>query len=222
MSTTEPNHAGTDRPTVRRYSSPLRERQARQTRELILDAVTNLLDQHAADEATTKAIAQAAGVSERTVYRHFPDRHALLEGLSERIIRLAEPTILDADPASVDDLANLAVALMRGLDEQPTLARAEALLNADPRRFTAATRSHSDQFHTIIAAALPDLDERDRLRVTAAIRCLLSSQAWLRMREEYGIPGSESGPVVAWVIGAVFNEIERGNPPPPRGPTPAA
>lgn len=221
MSSTEPDDTGLDEPAARRYSSPLRERQAQQTQELILDALTELLDQHRADEVTTHAIARTAGVSERTVYRHFPDRQALLEGLTERITRLSEAAEMQTDPATVDDLRALAVGLMRGLDEHPALARAEALLNADPRRLTAVTRTHSDQFHRVIAAALPDLDGRDRLRVTAALRCLLSSQAWLRMRDEFDIPGTESGPVVAWVIGAVFNEIQRGNPPPPCEPFPA-
>ena len=32
----------------------------------------------------------------------------------------------------------------------------------------------------------------------AVIRCLVSTQAWLRMHEEFGVPGTESGPVVAW------------------------
>ena len=67
-------------PPPRPYSSPLRERQAQQTRELILDAVTELLENHRIDEVTTREIAQSAKVSERTVYRHFPDRDALLTG----------------------------------------------------------------------------------------------------------------------------------------------
>ncbi|RPI05757.1 MAG: TetR/AcrR family transcriptional regulator, partial [Actinobacteria bacterium] len=57
----------------RPYTSTLRERQVAQTRELILDAVTSLLGDRRADEVTTRAIAAEAGVSERTVYRHFPD-----------------------------------------------------------------------------------------------------------------------------------------------------
>ena len=71
--------------TTKPYSSALRDRQVAQTRELILDAVTTLLGDRRADEVTTREIAAVAGVSERTVYRHFPDRDALLEGLSLRV-----------------------------------------------------------------------------------------------------------------------------------------
>ena len=46
--------------------------------------LTTLLGDRRADEVTTRDIATLAGVSERTVYRHFPDRRALLDGLSQR------------------------------------------------------------------------------------------------------------------------------------------
>ena len=80
----EPARRSTGKP----YTSTLRQRQAAQTRELILDAVTSLLGDRRADEVTTRDLATAAGVSERTVYRHFPDRDALLEGLSQRLPQL--------------------------------------------------------------------------------------------------------------------------------------
>ena len=77
-------------PPTRAYSSTLRDRQAAQTRELILDAITQLLGDRRVDEVTTRDIATTADVSERTVYRHFPDRRALLEGLSRRVQELGD------------------------------------------------------------------------------------------------------------------------------------
>jgi hypothetical protein len=41
----------------------------------------------------------------------------------------------------------------------------------------------------------------------------VSTQAWLRMREEFGVPGVESGPVVAWVIDTIIRELRAGNTP---------
>ncbi len=201
----------------RRYSSPLRERQALQTRDLILDALTDLLEAHRADEITTREIARTAGVSERTVYRHFPDREALLAGLSDRLHDLTGTDPLDDGAPAIPtwaDLKAVAVRFMEASDEFHVVARAEALFNADPRRFSAATRAHSGRLHTVIAGAFTELDERDHQRLAAVVRCLLSAQAWLRMREEFGVPGEESGPMVAWVLDAMFNEIRRGNRPP--------
>jgi AcrR family transcriptional regulator len=201
--------------TTRTYSSPLRERQARQTHDLILDAVTELLESHRIDEVTTREIAKSAGVSERTVYRHFPDRDALLGGLTGRLMsslaHMQDP--MNSRIETIEGLKAAAVQLMAGLEEFHVAARAEALFNADPRRFSPDTRANSEHLPVVVAAILPELSERDSLRLAAVIRCLLSAQAWLRMREEFGVAGDDSGPMVAWVLDAIVNEIRRGNPP---------
>ena len=53
--------------TRRTYSSPLRKSRASRTRDLILDALTELLANHRVDEVSTKQIAELAGVSQPTV-----------------------------------------------------------------------------------------------------------------------------------------------------------
>jgi AcrR family transcriptional regulator len=55
----------------RKYESALREEQVRDTRQRILEGAARitLLDQSRVKHA---AVARAAGVAERTVYRHFP------------------------------------------------------------------------------------------------------------------------------------------------------
>ena len=199
----------------RAYESPLRERQAEQTRNDILDALTGLLEDRRADEVTTRELAREAGVSERTVYRHFPDRLALVQALSARL----ETQFGGAGPSDavrLEDLKDLAVELMGVLEVHHVEARAEALLNADPRQYTDATRAHTEQFAALVGVSLPELDADQRRAVAAVVRVLLSSQTWLRMREELGLPGDVSGPVVAWAVDALVHEVQRGNPPPSR------
>jgi AcrR family transcriptional regulator len=194
------------------YRSTLRERQVAQTRELILDAVTTLLADRRADEVATRDIAAVAGVSERTIYRHFPDRDSLLDGLSRRLPPLADKPSFRA--GGLDELAPTSRRLMELLDEHYVTARAEAVFNADPRRFAADTRTNTRQMRELFQKELPELTEREQVRIAAVIRCLVSTQAWLRMREEFGVPGTESGPVVAWVIDTIISELRAGNTPP--------
>jgi AcrR family transcriptional regulator len=203
--------ASPKRSTTKPYTSTLRDRQVAQTREFILDAVTTLLGDRRADEVTTRDIAAAAGVSERTVYRHFPDRAALLEGLSRRLPQL--DGVRPSFDGGLDALAPTSRRLMEVLDEHYVTARAEAVLNADPRRFAADTQANTRALCELLAKELPELGERERLRIAAVIRCLVSTQAWLRMREEFAVPGTESGPVVAWVIDTIIREIRAGNTP---------
>jgi AcrR family transcriptional regulator len=201
-----------NRSTPKRYTSTLRDRQVAQTRELILDAVTTLLGDRRADEVSTRDIAATAGVSERTVYRHFPDRDALLEGLSQRWSNLdgVRPSF---GVGGLDDIAPTSRRLMAVLDEHYVTARAEAVFNADPRRFASDTQTNSSEMLQLLATELPDLSEREQVRIAAVMRCLVSTQAWLRMREEFGVPGTESGPVVAWVIDTIIRELRAGNTP---------
>jgi AcrR family transcriptional regulator len=200
------------RSTSKPYTSILRERQVAQTRQLILDAVTALLGDRRVDEVTTREIAAAAGVSERTVYRHFPDRDAVLEGLSQRMTGIdgAKPSF---GVGSLDELAPLSRHLMALLDEHYVTARAEAVFNADPRRFAADTQTNTRELRELLASEFPGLNDREQLRIAAVIRCLLSTQAWLRMREEFGVPGTESGPVVGWVVDTIIRELRAGNTP---------
>jgi AcrR family transcriptional regulator len=60
------------------YSSNLRDRQKAATRDEILRAVGRRLETTSLEDLSFAEIAQEAGVGERTVYRHFPTKEALL------------------------------------------------------------------------------------------------------------------------------------------------
>ena len=193
----------------RSYSSPLREAQARQTRETILDALTQLLSVQPADQISTREIAAAAGVSQPTVYRYFPDRQALLEGLADRVDVLAGPG--RKGPDTLDELVQMASEWVFLAESHAVEATAEAVLNADPRRFSQATRRRSADVQRLVADAFPDYSERDHVRITALLRSLIAVQTWLRMREEFGIRGTESGPLLTWALETLVREIRAGS-----------
>lgn len=198
----------------RPYHSPLREEQVQQTRDLILDALTELLADRRADDITTREIAERAGVSQPTVYRHFSDRTALLAGITARINELAAESegggyALD----SIDEVGPRIEWLFMTSDTIPVEMRTEALLNADPRRFGDDTRRHSEEMLGVVAAEFPDLDGRQHVQLAGLLRCLGSSQAWLRMREEFGVPGVESGPLMRWAVETLVRSVQAGELP---------
>lgn len=198
----------------RSYHSPLREEQVRRTRDQILDALTELLADRRADDITTREIAERAGVSQPTVYRYFPDRTALLAGMTERINALAAESeeggyALD----SIDEVGARVEWLFTTSDTIPVEMRAEALLNADPRRFGDDTRRHSEEMLAVVAAEFPELDERQHVQLAGLLRVLGSSQAWLRMREEFGVPGAEAGPLMRWAVDTLVAAVRAGELP---------
>lgn len=197
----------------RPYHSPLREEQVRRTRDLILDALIELLADRRADDVTTREIAERAGVSQPTVYRHFPDRTALLEGITARGNELMVESEGGFAVESIDEIGPRVEWLFATSERFAVEMRAEALLNADPRRFTSDTRRHSEQLLDVVAAAFPDLDERQHVQFAGLLRCLGSSQSWLRMREEFGVPGGEAGPVLRWAIDTLIEAVRNGELP---------
>lgn len=191
----------------RSYNSPLRDEQAQGTRDRILDAFTDLLAGKRADDITTRQIAQRAGVSQPTVYRHFPDRTALLEGVAARVRRLFGE---DRTPgASLDDRVEGVAGFFAEADRHSESMRAEVLLNSDPRSFATSTSATTREVLDAVGHEYSEFDERQRTAVAGLLRCLVSSHSWLRMREEFGVPGSESGPLFQWAVTTLIGELRQ-------------
>src|SRR5512144_1674219 len=73
----------TETPTPRRrYEKRVRATKEHQTRLRIIEAAIALHGTVGPARTTISAIAERAGVRRATVYRHFPDEHALLLGCS--------------------------------------------------------------------------------------------------------------------------------------------
>lgn len=78
--------------------------QARSTARLasLLDAAASVVDEIGYERLTTALVAERAGASIGTVYRYFPDRIAVLQGLSARFLGVS----LDKIRASLLDESN--------------------------------------------------------------------------------------------------------------------
>ena len=140
----------------RPYHSPLREEQVRKTRDLILDALTDLLADRRSDEITTREIAAHAGVSQPTVYRHFPDRTTLLAGITARINELASESESGGyDLDSIDEVGRTNRVAVRGhrtrspsrsaprLSSTPTRDASRMTPDGTPTRCSASSRPNS-------------------------------------------------------------------------------
>jgi AcrR family transcriptional regulator len=106
-----PGDAQPDRsPTVR--NEPVQARSAARL-EALLDAAAAIVDEVGYERLTTAMVAERAGASIGTVYRYYPDRIALLRGLSGRSFQRYVASVaggLDAlDSGSWVDAVNTAV-----------------------------------------------------------------------------------------------------------------
>ncbi|MEC3917148.1 TetR/AcrR family transcriptional regulator [Nocardia sp. CDC160] len=78
--------------------SPRRRRNPEQTRRAIIEGLLSAVHEGEYDP-TTRGIADRAGVSERSIFVHFPTRTALITAAVDQQSEEVEKLITDADPA---------------------------------------------------------------------------------------------------------------------------
>ena len=105
--------------------SSLRDQQVDLTRELIMRAFQELLQNDHPDAITYPQVAEAAGVSLRTVYRYFPTRADLLQSAAAWFREFTDGLRWD-DPRTVRDMAGASPELGRLFDEHTNVFRALA------------------------------------------------------------------------------------------------
>ena len=175
----------------------LRERQHEATRNLILDALIDQLAETGAFDYSAFELARRANVSVRTIYRHFPDRDALLAAMSTRVNERLGLYNLPTDPGQLADAARV---LFRKFDEHPELIVAQITTSAGGQVRSHGRKDRIARVRTAVEQLATDLDPQVRNARTAIIACLLSANTWQRMRDEFGMNGGASGEALAWAL----------------------
>ena len=193
---------------TRVYTSPLREEQMQQTRLRILEAVTGLFGDPAAEEVTIPAVARAARVSLRTVYRYFPTREGLIDAWAEWVdgnLRIH----LHSYPEEADRLPEFTRDLYRSYDESEALVK--AMLGATAARAVRARtrRRRQRAFRGAMDSHLEGLAPEEQRRALAAVYLLVSAPGWQAMKEQWGLDGEEAGKTAAWAVGVLLDELRR-------------
>ena len=186
----------------------LRERQHTATRNLILDALIDQLAETGAFDYSAFELARRANVSVRTIYRHFPDRDALLAAMSTRV---NERIGLYNMPTNAHELPDAARVLFRKFDENPQLIIAQITTNAGGQVRSHGRKDRIARTRMAVDQLGPDLDPETRNARTAVLACLLSANVWMRMRQEFGMTGAQSGDALAWALEVLLAAIAHDN-----------
>jgi AcrR family transcriptional regulator len=145
----------------------LRERKKRAMRQQLTDTATEMFLERGFDAVPVSEIAEACGVSEKTVFNYFPTKESLVVDLPDAVMAvlrtdLAEPGIAPVE-AVLRILAEELNAMISWLEAQDDQARASAAV----RRFAAmivstpSLRAHQgEMIERLIAVAAEVLAER--------------------------------------------------------------
>lgn len=199
----------TDTEHTRTYHSPLREQQAESTRRQILHAAAELILSDGLADFSMRDVASRAGVSERTVYYHFPNRQAVLDGLDKWVEQELEERRLRADPRDVDDLPGRIADIFSAFDEIGAPARAMARLAAARGIRSAGHRERTEQLRERWADVLDPLPPEEADRCFAILRLLASSTTWLTIRHEFGLDQADAAEAIGWGLETLIEDLRR-------------
>jgi AcrR family transcriptional regulator len=175
----------------------LRERQALQARTAMLEAAITQLETKGVDDISMAEIADAAGVSLRTLYRYFPDRAGLLQAAGEHLYdTLGVPFEIDGP----DDISASLLDAAQRLSTRPALTRALVRTTAGRTARSAARGERVKAIESALAPVTGSLDPDTARWATAVIAHLCSAASWVMIAEESDMQDADAQQAVAWGI----------------------
>lgn len=196
----------------RPYHSPLRQERAAQTRERIVVAGAELAHSFRSwdwRDLTVRAVAERAGVNERTVYRHFATERDLRDAI---LARLEEEAGVSVDGLELDDFAQLTARVISYLSTfavEPQVSGDPTFAAVDERRRTALVQA--------VATRTPAWSADEQRRAAALLDVFWSVPTYERMRAAWDLSEDEITEAITWVISLIEDAIaDDRRPHPPR------
>ena len=156
------------------------------------------------EKATHDALAKRVGVARQTVYRHFPDRESLLAALWERINGQVSAAGL---PRSEADLYQHLPGLYANFDAAADLITV-ARTTPQGRAMRLAVRDRrAAAFREAAADASRGLSPEDATLAAAVLQLLHGGQAWIEMREQWGLAGPQIARACSWAIRTLLADL---------------
>lgn len=161
---------------------------AAETSEAILAATAELLDGTGFDDISYRRLGELVGVSERTVYRHFPTRSHLLAELASWLENQHFPA---AAFTTWEQFDQAVAERFRAFDAAPSYA----FVVARAGTISPVVNDYASFFTRAVGALLEDsaprLNVRDARRTAAALCHFSSAQYWAHCRTVFGMSAEE-------------------------------
>ena len=186
----------------RPYDSSLRRQRAAETRQRIVDAGSALLRGSSVRDwqgLTIRAVAERAGVNERTVYRHFANEQGLHDAVMHR---LEVEAGIELQGMRLEDLADVTARIFEHVATFPTDTRPPL----DPTLMEAKRRQH-EALLSAVAAHTGSWSATERKLVAAIFDILWSVAGYERLVVDWEIDPADATRGIAWVIGLLRQAI---------------
>ena len=195
-------------PARRRYDNTLRRERAAQTRTRIVAAGGELLQGSSIrdwDALTIRAVAERAGVNQRTVYRHFANERTLRNAVMQHLEVSAG---VDLSTVQLDDVADIAARVLRFVSSYPMDPRPPL----DPTLAATNQRQH-DALLAAVSDEAPSWSESERVLAAAMFDALWKVETYERLVGEWALDPEQAISGITWVIGLVEEAVREGRRP---------
>jgi AcrR family transcriptional regulator len=187
---------------ARRYESALRRSQHAATRAQIVEAAYVLLQTTPPHELSYALVAEHAAVTQRTVYRHFPEHGELLQAVAHKHLR----AFLGEDMRPSADMEVFA----------GQLARLHATLSANPNAYrvmmAAPTRTEAGAktfLELMLAEVLARVPRAQRSTVLGVWELIFSPYLWEVLHTHHGVEAPRITHAALVVATLVRDALER-------------
>ncbi|MGO9522441.1 TetR/AcrR family transcriptional regulator [Mycobacterium sp.] len=196
--------------TQRSYRSRVREQKTADTRERIVRAGVEIVEGLSDldwSAMTFQAVAEGAGVSKRTVFRHFATERNLHDAVMQRFQERAGVSYEHVD------LAGVAAVARRVFEALSSFAVSSWTIKPDDPTFTAMDRARGDALRGAVATAAPDWSSQQQALAAGVLDVLWSPPAYERLVMHWGASSLDAIKAIEWAIGLVVHSVESGQPP---------
>lgn len=182
----------------------LRTERRAHTERSIIDAVHRMLaDEHPASLSMPQ-VADAAGVSLRTLYRYFPTKADLVDAAS-RSFEIEVGTNLEA-PNGIADVEPFLVAMWRAFDASlPAVMAQHATPAGRELRQRRLTRSR-EHLRGVLALVGPGLDDSTAEQLVDTVILLTGSAMYLELTQHLGHSSPEAAHMMSVAVRAVITD----------------
>ncbi len=196
--------------TTRDYKSPLRSRMKAETQTQILDATVRVVLDDGIHAFTVGTVAKRAGVAQRTVYRHYPTREALLEGLASVLegTDVEQQATVEALLTDVDSAQAQLRLAYAWFDRHAEATRATVVASIALQHQLPDRQRRSREIQAAVARRFPSAPKDVRRRAAQLIRTIGSSRYWYVLRTEEGLSAGEAIETACLSMRLVFEELE--------------
>lgn len=193
----------------RDYQSPLRQEQARRTREQILDGLIQAMARGGLADLSIPAVAREAGVSVPTIYRYFRTKRELIESLGSHIMQKSGIKPPPEPPRSPEDLIVMIKDVFLTYEGADEMLRAAAMSELSYEMRQQVLPQRLKFIDGALEPVIEHFAEGDRIRLRNSVFILTTTTIVRAFKDYLNLSGEEAADTVAWMIRTMTNSRPR-------------